>query len=211
MKLNSIFFCHSAFSHLSDACLSRLFEEELSQIFTSKWLIDWLPQQLGGYRCRNLTSGTFSSLPSTRSLLPLSSLLSAGLIPVSIQCLLRLPNGDESRRCVRDLTMPRHKSGKPVHQHQPRMNWVNGILTLQIVGESVVWGPEIPLWLHALCPETCCSRFIHLYSLQVGSWLPESQQNTVSQCWHTQKYVPGITLVPCALAELSKNTLKSCL
>lgn len=151
----------------------------------------------------------FYSRPSTHSLFFLSS-LSFGLIPVSIQRLLRLPNGDESWWCVRDLTTLRHKSGKLVHQHQPWMNWVNGILMLQIVGESVVWSPEIPLWLCALCPETCCSRFIHLYPLQVGSWLPESQQNTDSHL-HTRKGTcQGLYWCPVQwLSFLETCTLKS--
>lgn len=39
-----------------------------------------------------------------------------GLILVSIHCLLRLPNGDESDRRVGDFTALRHKSGMLVHQ-----------------------------------------------------------------------------------------------
>lgn len=142
-------------------------------------MADWLTTSAAWrLQMQKSQSSTFSLLPSTPSLPPLA------WSPVSVQSLLRLPNGDESRRYVRDLTTPHHKSGKPVHQHQPWMKWVNGISTLQIVGESVVWGPEISLWLRTLCPDTCCSRFIHLYPPQVGSWLPEPAKHRFSARTH---------------------------
>lgn len=109
------------------------FEEELNQHIHS-WMAGWLPQQLGGYRCRNLTAALPRHYPTHLPRLP-----THGVIPVSIQCLLRLPNGDESWRCVRDLTMPRRKGGKQVRRRRSRTNSFNGISTLQIVGESVVW------------------------------------------------------------------------
>lgn len=171
-------------------------------IVTAKWLIDYLSNLKAADAEISEQHFLFTSLRFLFSL--------PGLIPVSIQRLLRLPNGDESWRCVEDLTTLRHKSGK--HQHQPWMNWVNGISTLQIVGESVVWGPWNPIVVRALCPETCCSRFIHLYLLQVGNWLPERQQHTDSECGHTYRDMLGIMLVCCAMAELTRNMyLKSTL
>lgn len=105
------------------------------------------------------------------------------LISVSIPGLLRLPNGDEFWWCAEDLTTQYHESRKSVPQHQAWMNWVNGILMLHITGESGVLGPWNPIVVHALCLETCCSRFIHLYLPQVVNCLPET--STHSKCGHT--------------------------
>lgn len=143
-------------------------------------MADWLPQQLESHRCRNLQESTYSSLSSSPPTLFL--LLAPWFDPrVHPKSLLRLPNGDESWRCVRDLTTLRHRSRKA---GAPRMNWLNGIFDANCGWVSGL-GPWNPIVVQALCPDTCCSRFIHSYQLQVGNWLPEGQQHTDSQRGYT--------------------------
>lgn len=62
---------------------------------------------------------------------------------------------------------------------------------LRIVGESVVWSAGILLWAGALCPETCCSRCIHLHLLQVGGLITREPGLSVrAHLWgHAEDYI----------------------
>lgn len=146
-------------------------------------MADWLPQQLGGYRCRNLTAALSLTSLHLLSLFLLFSLLAWSPCPSSVCWDFRMDMNPDGVSGIWQRYAIKAESRCTSTSH----GWTEsmGFRHCKLWVSQWFGGPEIPLWLYALCPETCCSTFIHLYPLQVGSWLPESQQNTDSHFGRT--------------------------